>query len=606
MDNMTSRALGLGARILLLLTACTCVPCSLAGEIRPLFYDMRVWANPASVTERRIAYQRVHAVVALQGILNRDQPRLMVGYLSRDGIADLDLWWYEQARALECFHGVLGEPEIVRAEERDPIDLIAAYTDDVAGLVVWDPSTPATALVASTLAGKERLIPVTPSDFPGSLKGDLEKRGFQVRRDLTAIQPPVMTGSRKCDWYRWVLDNLLAEGGSGDPGYLAYYVDGFAMDDGEGHWGSVGLVNHDLVISRGGYFLDLSMWDDEAPNDDPGQLLGSDYDTLNRFLDRLREQAGRRLIRGYGFSPWQYKYSDWRGHSKHATVDGEWRFVKLFSRRNIVIAESDAAAMVDCPNGSFWRHFAPDGEAALNDERNAARTPLKPGTKTICWLMGDYDSSAWMTHWLPTLWNDPARGQVPLAWMMNPVCFERAPHILQVLRAGRSPMDHFVAYEGLGYIDPNESRDLETLGQVSREQFAKYNLSIIGYMINPPSMWITPEAVRVYRRFAPDGMGFCGPWFKPRMDLSGVTPLVQSVYLSDFHETDAAKVANILRENADQAGDFLLVRAIQVSPSFVADVMGRLNADGERFQAVDPYTFFGAVRQWLAEGRPAR
>jgi hypothetical protein len=43
-------------------------------------------------------------------------------------------------------------------------------------------------------------------------------------------------------------------------------------------------VNHDYFISQRAFFWDLSVWDDEAPNDDPSQPLGTDLNTLMKIL----------------------------------------------------------------------------------------------------------------------------------------------------------------------------------------------------------------------------------------------------------------------------------------------------------------------------------
>lgn len=44
------------------------------------------------------------------------------------------------------------------------------------------------------------------------------------------------------------------------------------------------VSNHDYFISHEAFFFDLDVWGDEAPNDDPGQPLGTDRNTLLTIL----------------------------------------------------------------------------------------------------------------------------------------------------------------------------------------------------------------------------------------------------------------------------------------------------------------------------------
>ncbi len=94
------------------------------------------------------AYDEAALLAALQGIVNRDAPRLYILGVSGGGIADLDSFWWQRM-------GELGW-SVARQqpyEAQSLSELLQLFKHRARGLVVWDPSVPATANVAATLAG---------------------------------------------------------------------------------------------------------------------------------------------------------------------------------------------------------------------------------------------------------------------------------------------------------------------------------------------------------------------------------------------------------------------------------------------------------------------
>ena len=177
-----------------------------------------------------------------------------------------------------------------------------------------------------------------------------------------------------------------------------------------------------------------------------------------------------------------------------------------------------------------------------------------------------------------------------------------APHIARILARERTVNDHFVAYEGLGYIDPNLSPNLDALAAESRRQFDTYGYTIAGYLIAPPDFWLTPEAAAAYATFATDGMGLHPDGlFTPRIELNAGVPLVWASFFTEFNEQNADKVAGMIARNSRPGLDLLLIRGIQVRPSFICHVMDRLNKDGPAYQALAPRTFFALAADRAAD-----
>jgi len=69
------------------------------------------------------------------------------------------------------------------------------------------------------------------------------------------------------------------------------------------------LSNHDYHIAHRSFFFDLSPWEDETPNDDRSQPLGTG-----------------------GFTPWYVKYcSSKLAQCKQGAVETEWKLAELIS-----------------------------------------------------------------------------------------------------------------------------------------------------------------------------------------------------------------------------------------------------------------------------------
>ena len=107
-------------------------------------------------------------------------------------------------------------------------------------------------------------------------------------------------------------------------------------------------------ISRRGFFWDLSVWDDETPNDDPAQPMGTDLKVL---LDVARaayvQTGGNNMIHVGGFTPWAYKYVS--PHGKHQGVETEWQTMRVLSAFNIYV-DADACCIGAMANAAFYAH----------------------------------------------------------------------------------------------------------------------------------------------------------------------------------------------------------------------------------------------------------
>ena len=109
----------------------------------------------------------VHAlIISLQGLANRDQPRLYVEYPKT--------WQWEIVRPLETFlekrHGV----KFDRLGLNDADAVLARFAKYAKGVVVWDKAVRSSLIVAFTVAGVEDLAVVSEAQLPLAAKHGLK------------------------------------------------------------------------------------------------------------------------------------------------------------------------------------------------------------------------------------------------------------------------------------------------------------------------------------------------------------------------------------------------------------------------------------------------
>ncbi len=572
-------------------------PIIVAGEDGP--------PDGKTYTDLLYDYDLTLFVATLQGIVNRQGPRLYLYHA--EGVDD---FWLETFRAP-------GEwlEQYTLVEIPDLETLLETFQEEVTGTVVWDDALPATLNVATTIAGVEG----TPVVRRGSALYEQITRRMPVRVDLSG------RFSSKAEAYRWAMQEYLDRGRS-NPRLLAYIEDGWPAvlyQRGVLTRGATSVFSRDYVVQNRGFVFDLSPWADETPVDEPDQPLGQDRAVFEEILSAARAQAGQDMIAIWGFVPWWEKYSNSEGSGgSHEPVEGEWEAAWLASSYGAFFTGSLGDVYgLDMANASLHR-FAPFPErvprpAAPTPEELIAQGLLQDGRvapKTyLLFYMGDYDLAQPLYALMPELWNDPARGEIPLAWGVNPQTVEILPDILSYLLRTRSPADYFVAANsGAGYLNPEAlPRDLwGSWREHNRSYYNRLGLSVTGFFLNGKGGEVPAEVMDLYQDFSPDGIlvnwhHLVGP--SPR--LQDNMPLTVFPYYGLSNADDSATWI----ERFDQAYEeyrqshgpdepvFIPFRCAFVSPSFLValvEELRRLHPERD-YEVVDPYTFFYLMRRHL-------
>lgn len=563
-----------------------------------------------------------HVLAALQGLVNRDAPRLYVLHSAEFGV-ETDAFWLDWLQGEDGWlknSQVTGLTSVVHAVQR--------HRDQIRGLAVYDPQVPATANAASTAAGVEDLLPVPFRAEPDSLFVHLRDHlGLPVRvwlvnpdgtpkftgRDRIPDLDQPSSGSPKVDAHRWAVARYLAPGKT-DPTVACYALDAWWLQHPDR--GAVDLhtlPNQDWFIAHRGIFFDLSPWGDEPPVDEPTQKPGLDQAMLRELLLALTTRAPGAMVRIGGFVPWPHKYTTHAGAGRHEPVPTEWEFARLVSQYNAYF-EADAAGLSAIANASFLQHY-PLKERYAQPNRRPTRADwqraghLDAGGQVVPRLyvghyVGDYDAPSWLAKAVPAWAKDPARGRVPLGWAFNPNLADRAPQALAYAYRHATSNDWFIAGDsGAGYVnaraltvrpDSGLPSGLALWSEHCRRYFARWDMTITGFVLDGSAGASTATEFAAYRAFSPDG---CGTHFEKGPRLIAGIPTCPERDLPDSAEAAAEVIARHAGGALNRAR-FLWARSILRSPSWYAEVSRLLHERHPDLPVtvVDPYTFFGLIR----------
>jgi len=552
----------------------------------------------------------------LQGLVNRAEPRVYVFFCGEFGV-DTDQFWFDWARNED---GWLRETEVQKITSLE--EAVKLFRKSIRGLVVYDPDVPATSNLASTAAGCEDLLPVRYDSAPGSvyrrLTGEL---GVPVKLWLMESNgvaglfraEPSSGNSAKAAAYKWALQRWLGSRKAA-PGIAAYYIDSWWLN----HPTKAGpelhtLSNHDYFIARRAFFFDVSPWGDETPNDEPGQVIGTDRKLFLEIMAALYKRTRGGMINVGGFTPWPHKYTT---HSlppnKHEGVPTEWEHARLISQYNGYM-EADAAGLSGIANASFFQHY-PLRETYKQPTRPGpsqwrARGLLGADGKPVKKLflghyVGDYDAPSWVYKAVPAFFTDANLGKVPLGWAFNPTLADRAPQALVYARRHATTNDWFISGDsGAGYLNARALTVRPESGLPSgldawtghcRKYLKQWDLTITGFLLDGAAGASTETEFAAYRPFSPDGIG---THFERAPAIKSGVPTCPERDLPD----NVAEAANVVLGEARKTNgraSFLWARSILKRPSWyleLSQAIAQRDPEG-RVVVVDPYTFFGLIK----------
>lgn len=574
---MNNKKISWGAWVVALCAWAVLVSCS-GGQ---LVYIYRLSPKSNAAT-----YDEAMAVACLQGIINREGPKV---YVLSDTNGQPEYWFKKFTAKGEWLSGA-------KTDTLKNLDeLWALARGKISGAIIWDTLVPATVNLATTMAGVENGIVFSPAYASRYLC----KWKLPVIKDLRGMFDGSETGSAKNDVYRWAIRNYLEKG-------LCYSHRMFLSEDAYSarRKGDIGyVVTRDWAVNKKSFVYDLSPWGDETPQDDPGQVLGTDRDTYQMILKGvLKQSGGKGMTEIAGFFAFS-KYSNMPDHkSKHEPVPTEWESVYLMSPYNCY--QNTVAS--NCFNQSFhhqapvagFRQHRPDGKAKLQNKIY------------ICILMADYDSATPLYESLRKFWDDKHRGEIPFIWGINPNLVETYPDIIHYLYKTATANDYFGAdASAAGYMNPGRvlPQYMPLFIKHNQKFFNQLDMTIAPMVLD----WELPtnRVKDAFARFSPDGMGTIiydfhsnKVWNQspevwkgmPVMELHNETGAVED------YKKNAETILNHIASAPSGQPSFYFFRIVWTSPS---DVLASLKLiremrPGLNFELTDPYTFNSLFKEY--------
>jgi hypothetical protein len=577
-----------------------------------VIFDVWEYFDAAGIDTIGERADALYFITSLQGILNRHAPRLYIyaalalfdvetrHYYEPDyqdkPVTELDKFWMSYFRQ----QGYFGGNRAIKI--KDLKSLVSRFKDQINGIVLWDMQVPATSNAAMVAAGCENLLPVS-RDLGGGRFYKLIQRELpflEVKLDLTGKfdgKSPVVidgreylsTGSAKNDCYKYITEKYLK------PGIANPYRMWFNCD--ASMWGSVrnvygegdydylgdknelqqnGMYNGDYWVAQKAIFFDLSPWADCKPLDDPDQPLGADNKSWHDLLEASYKLRDGEFGLVGGFVPWWLKYTSHTGE-KHDPVPTEWEFVALLTSYNL---GNDGDAAFGIANSSFFQHLP-----AVPREEGLFREPepveYDKDAVYIAVHMMDYDGSAWTNQMVTSIYNDPARGKLPLNWVINTGLNYRVPHAIKYMHDRRTKNDHFgFSSDGVVYVHPgsliNRKGRIKESGAEYYERYAKqlndrYGVEYNAFFIDSEFRQDWAEAMA---RTSPKGYGVNLPI---EAKMVGDTPVsfVESYHISGVPDFKR-RILGIYKESAAEKqyqAKFHAFRCILLKPSMIVDAV---------------------------------
>jgi hypothetical protein len=512
-------------------------------------------------------------------------------------------------------------------------ELLKQFPHVAEGLLVWDEQVPATSNVGVTVAGVESLLPVRYDDSETSLFHELMsakplpvKRSF-VLKDGSPVFTGIgkvpetdreSTGSAKNDAYIWLLENYIKPGKT-NPEMLGYFIDAFWLQC----WQAAAFHNHmlnnlDFIVANKAVVFDLNVWEDDTCVDDPKQQPGTDLKTLREILMACVEGTQqKKMIAIFGFPPWVFKYTAHSG-GKHGDVDTEWKYCELITAYN-AYKDADALGWSSFPNGSFYQNY--EVPAKVEQDAEPTREKLieqgvldKDGkllsVNYYAHYQGDFDAAAWVYWHFAKIWDDPARGTLPLSWAINPSIAVRFPFGMHEIRKHSQPGEVFIAGEGAGYVNqsllqaPRPKPHLPDAYDVwvdhNKKWYEQWDLDVTGFNIDGNTPAFNDRAFREYKKFSPGGVGL---QFAPSAyGVSNGLPYIRVSTTLPGSEGNAdmgQTVDAVHGAFSEDVPSFNFYRSILQSPSYYAEIDRRLQEPGRLpSKLVDAPTLMWLIKEF--------
>lgn len=279
-------------------------------------------------------------------------------------------------------------------------------------------------------------------------------------------------------------------------------------------------------------------------------------------------------------------YLGWFGND----IEGEFGAVELTSRHGVYVVPADW----------FNNLTVFSGTRLATGVRPATPPPALENKIHVTLTFGEGDNLQYNQHRMRVLWDDPARGKVPINWTSTPLLLDAAPAILDHYRRTATDNDLLVSGPssvGYFYADPWPGDHFPAFLKATRSYVERSGMTIpyVLNRVNHRDVPLSAEKAAVYREQhrAPGILLGWGNHFGDRV-LDGL-PVSEIRGISTVEE--GRRVLAEARKNWDGKSPLFLsvgLFAWQLKP---ADVVRLVESLGPEFKVVRADHYFALLRQ---------
>jgi GxGYxYP putative glycoside hydrolase C-terminal domain/GxGYxY sequence motif in domain of unknown function N-terminal len=529
---------------------------------------------------RSASYDIQLSVTTMTGLINRQQPRVYL-LANEDGA----FWLEEVFRHVPHNTSPVGGDDILKL-------LLDSYRTYTQGLIIYDPNCIDSINVATTLAGLRDSIVVSPA-----LAETLQGQPYQL---------PVVADLRIYQWknrvqaYRWAERSLLKEASP-------YLVAGLNPR-------IAGALRSYLVATRTFvYWLNACKF---LPN-----ILDGEWISERCLMQRILKDFPLGTIHlGWFADEGQGVRLTSKAAIPMLASDYLFNLEVWTSMQNVEGIEqpttprSDASAdlggsVADEPSLAGRSDLAGASPATTFPTVSAGGPLERPagGPKAyLSFTISDGDNLQYDHNRMSHLWQDSARGTIPIGWTISPALVQAAPALAAYYLRTATPNDELVAGpSGVGYILPSRwpAKQLPAFLQLTGELMRAMNLRVIEVLdasLWPSMAFFNQRLQQIYvEALAPfgirgvlSGAGMRGSSWRI---VSGV-PVLQNLGLAGSVDKTVGLIRNAMQQTTSQApAQFLnvYILAWSMTPSDLKQVIQQL---GDGYEVVTP----GRLLQMIA------
>lgn len=275
-----------------------------------------------------------------------------------------------------------------------------------------------------------------------------------------------------------------------------------------------------------------------------------------------------------------------------SALTGENDGTQVTSQHGLIVMASDYSANLTVFSGA---------KAPVRGTQPRVPAPPLENKVYVTFTVTDGDNIQYMQHRMRQLWDDPARGEVPLNWTVQPLAVDAAPTLLSYYQRTASDNDYLMAGpSGAGYVYPGDwpTAELGVYTRMTRRYMDRTGIDAVS-VLNRLGGQDVPLDEATAQRYVADvrPLGVLESWtnYTWTSTLAGTTPVSvswQATTVAEARQAIAAAAAGW-----DGSAPLFLsigILAWNMTPADVATVAGSL---GGEYAVVRGDQYFELIRR---------